>query len=418
MKKRNEILIILKENKDYKKLLITTTITGLMQWGSFIAMLVLLNEITETGLQLGTLWAVSGLVPIFMSFLLGGFIDRFDTKKTIIICEFLKVPFYLFFIVVPLLEGWESWIMFFIIRFALGILQSLTTIARQTIIPEIMKEEDLVVANSLNFTVTSTIRLIGAASGGIIVTLININSFWVITALSFILAGIIIATLKVNSEKMKPKERNFLKELKVGLNIAKEKIYVRYVLLFALSGGLIIGSFNLMIEQMISQIYELPPIGISILYISEGLTSVILGLWIANNKVFFNNIYKYGYIYILMGVTWALFGFSNNIIQGSLIIVAFAFVGGFVVPFERYVMQTVDRNVRGRVFGLWNTCSMISMQLGALFTGIIIQYLGVRYVTLLVAILEILIGLIFLINFKKRNSRNTREDLVRVAKKS
>lgn len=407
MKKNNEIISILKHNANYRKLLITTSITGLASWGSFISMLILLGKITDNGIQLGTLWAVSGLVPIAMSFMLGGIVDRLDTNKVIVYCEILKSPLYLLFILVPMLDGWPSWILFFIIRFFIGILTSLTTVARQTIIPEIMKEEELIVANSLNFTLNSSIRLLGAASGGVLVTLFDLNFFWVLTSISFIYSGIVMATIKYKNSKLKTEERNFLKEMMVGLSVAKKQIYVKYVLLFALTGGLIIGSFNLMIEQMVRNIYNFPPVGLSMLYIAEGLTSVVLGLWIANNKIFFSKVYRYGYIYILIGVSWSLFGFTNNIFQGILIMIVFAFVGGFIVPFERQVMQThVESNLRGRIFGMWNTCSMVSMQLGALLTGIIIQYVGLRYVTLIVAFLEVLIGIIFVLRFKEETNFN------------
>ncbi|PAE14435.1 hypothetical protein CHH91_19555, partial [Virgibacillus sp. 7505] len=70
-------------------------------------------------------------------------------------------------------------------------------------------------------------------------------------------------------EKLKPKERHFIKELKVGFTIAKNKVFIRYVLLFALTGGLIIGSFNLMLQQMAVITYDMPAIGLSLLYIAE-----------------------------------------------------------------------------------------------------------------------------------------------------
>ncbi|KWZ76351.1 hypothetical protein HMPREF3213_03847, partial [Heyndrickxia coagulans] len=101
------------------------------------------------------------------------------------------------------------------------------------IIPEIMKEEDLIITNSLNFSLNSLIRLIGAASGGVLVTLLNLNVFWILTSLSFIYAGITMWTLNLQNSKIKPKERNFLSELKIGLSVVKKQIYIRYVLLFA-----------------------------------------------------------------------------------------------------------------------------------------------------------------------------------------
>ncbi|MFB4258218.1 MFS transporter [Shouchella clausii] len=83
----------------------------------------------------------------------------------------------------------------------------------------------------------------------------------------------------------------------------------------------------------------------------------------------------------------------------------FAAVGGFVVPFERMVMQThVEANARGRIFGLWNTCSMLSINIGALITGIVIDYIGLAYVPLIVAIFEIILGIVFFVQFKGRTT--------------
>src|SRR5699024_2169213 len=130
--------------------------------------------------------------------------------------------------------------------FVVGLLQSVTTIVRQTIIPEMMPDEDLVTANSLNFTLTSFIRLIGAATGGLVVSFFSLNIFWIITSISFVYAGFAMLNLDIKRKKISSKERNFVKEIKVGLQVAKNNVFVSYVLLFALTGGLIIGSFNLM----------------------------------------------------------------------------------------------------------------------------------------------------------------------------
>lgn len=405
MSKKSEIIRILKENRNYRHLLLTTTISGLATWGAFIAMLMLLSEITETGVQLGALWALSGIVPLFMSFGLGGIIDRFHTRTVLIVSEWVRAPLHALFILVPFFDGWLAWTLFFIVRFVIGVFNSLNAVARQTIIPEIIKGDDLIVANSLNFTLTSTIRLIGAATGGMVITLIDPNYFWVLASIAFVISAVLVSRLQVKREKVKPKERHFIKELKVGLTIAKNKVFIRYVLLFALTGGLIIGSFNLMLQQMAVITYDMPAIGLSLLYIAEGATSVALGIWIANRKFMFVKIHTYGWIYILMGATWALFGFTQTIHQGMFVIFLFAAVGGFVVPFERMVMQThVEANARGRIFGLWNTCSLLSINIGALITGMVIDYVGLAYVPLTVAIFEIILGIVFFVQFKGRTT--------------
>lgn len=402
MKKKNQVLLIWRKYPSYKLLTYTNILTGLTTWGSFIAMLVLLNQITDNGIQLGTLWAVSGLAPLMFSFLVGFLVDKCNPKKVIVFSEIIRGVLFLGYIVVPLLGGMNAWILFCLLRFIGGILTSLATIARQTIIPDLIEKDDLFVANSFNFTITSSIRLLGAAAGGTLISFLDINIAWVLTSLSFFISAIMISNITIKNTRKIVSSKNMKEEFVVGLQVIREQRFVKLVLLAALSGGIIIGSFNLMLEQFVANVYETKHYGISILYISEGIISVLVGYWLANNKFLFKKFYRYGYIYILMGLTWTLFGFTEHLYQGVISLMLFAFVGAFIVPFERQIMQTdVPAHLRGRLFGLWNTCSLASIQAGAFLTGVFIYYFGLRSVPILTSILEVGLGIFFVFYVKK-----------------
>ncbi|EFU42983.1 major facilitator superfamily macrolide-efflux protein [Paenibacillus vortex V453] len=402
LKKTNQISLIWRKYPSYKYLTYTNILTGLTSWGSFIAMLVLLNQITDNGIQLGMLWAVSGLAPLMFSFLVGFLVDRFNPKKVIVFSEVFRGILFLGYIVVPLLGGMYAWILFCLLRFVGGLLNSLATIARQTIIPDLIEEDDLIVANSFNFTITSSIRLLGAAAGGTLISFLDLDIAWMVTSLSFFVSAIISSRITLKNNRKMVSSKNIKKEFVVGIQVIKEQKFVKLVLLAALSGGIIIGSFNLMLEQFVSNVYETKHYGISLLYISEGIISVLVGYWLANNKFLFKNPYKYGYVYILMGLTWTLFGFTEQLYQGAISLMLFAFVGAFIVPFERQIMQTdVPAHLRGRLFGLWNTCSLASIQVGAFLTGVFIYYFGIRSVPILTSVLEVGLGIFFIFYVKK-----------------
>ncbi|WP_172963999.1 MFS transporter [Paenibacillus sp. Cedars] len=252
-------------------------------------MLVLLNQITDNGIQLGMLWAVSGLAPLMFSFLVGFLVDRFNPKKVIVFSEVFRGILFLGYIVVPLLGGMYAWILFCLLRFLGGLLNSLATIARQTIIPDLIEEDDLIVANSFNFTITSSIRLLGAAAGGTLISFLDLDIAWMVTSLSFFVSAIIISRITMKNNRKMVSSKNIKKEFVVGIQVIKEQKFVKLVLLAALSGGIIIGSFNLMLEQFVSNVYETKHYGISLLYISEGIISVLVGYWLANNKFLFKN---------------------------------------------------------------------------------------------------------------------------------
>ena len=62
---------------------------------------------------------------------------------------------------------------------------------------------------------------------------------------------------------------------------------------------------------------------------SNGISTWLTLIIILNLK----NIHSYGYMYI-RGLCWALFGFSKNLIEGSLCLMLFALVSAVAGPFE------------------------------------------------------------------------------------
>lgn len=402
--KTNLVFTIWKKYPVYKKLQYSGIITGLGSWVSFIAMLVLLASITDNGVQLGTLWAVSGLAPLLFSAFTGVFADRIDLRKAIIYSDIIKAILFLGYLVIPLLDGIYAWVLFFILRFIIGILNTFTSTAIQTAIPHVIKKDDLIVANSLSYTITSTIRLGGASIGGVLVSILGIEYIWIVTSIMYLLSALIIGSEKWNTKEKIKSSKNFKEEFKIGLQIAKNNIWVRLILLSAFSIGTIIGSFNLMLEQFPSNIYGIGSYGISILYISEGLISILLGYWVAKNKFMFKKVNNYGYIYMMVGLAWMSFGFSTNIILGSLSLMLFAFFATLLAPFERYALQTqVPEHAIGRIFGLWNTSTLASIQMGAFITGLIISFWGLKYVPMITGLLEAIVGAIFLLSTKSLN---------------
>ncbi|ADC52272.1 major facilitator superfamily macrolide-efflux protein (plasmid) [Alkalihalophilus pseudofirmus OF4] len=406
-KEKNEVVKIWREYPAFRDIQFSTILTSFFTWSSFIAMLVLLASITETGIQFGTLWAVSGLAPILFSLYLGVWVDRLDVRKSIIAAEIIKSVLFLGFIIIPFIDNmFVAWSIFMVIRLGTGTLNSFTSAAKQVAIPSIVKKDDLIVANSLNYTITSTVRLSGAAAGGLIVTFVGIHAAYFLTALSFIVsAWLIFRNTWKTEEHAENKERNFKREFAEGLTFAMKNVNVLLILVAALTIGTIIGSYNLMLERFNSQVYNFATYGISLLYLAEGLVSVILGYWIAKNKFLLTKTHIYGIFYSLIGVSWMAFGFTTNIIYGILVLIFFGMFCSVVVPYERTKIQMeVPPHLRGKIFSLWGTLTLAAIQLGALITGFIIDLIGLTYVPIITGFMQVIFGLTFLtVLLRKKN---------------
>lgn len=392
------LIKLFKKYPAYAYLQIASIITGLSGWAGFLAMLVLLDQITSSGIELGSLWAISGLIPLIIGFFSGVWLDRINVKKLIYITDMTSVLGYIGFILITFIHPSYAWVLFLLVRLLTILSGNINSTCKRMVLPEIVSQEDLARVNSLNYSISSTIRLSGASLGGVFLAFSSLNATWILNIICFSLAGIlaILAQKHFEFEKKREEklEKNFFKEFKEGFKHIRVNRWVSTVVLAALCTGILIGSFNLMLQQFVSNIYEAPNHVLSYLYLAEGIVSVIVGYWIASKNLLLNNRIYYGIFYGLFGIAWICFGATTNYLQGMIVLMLFAIVGAFNGPYERTTMQIeVPIEVRGRVFSIWGTTFSSAIQVGAFITGVIISILGIRFVPYITGAIETLLGL-------------------------
>ena len=393
MRKTN-ILSFFRQHPDFAKLQFSSILGNFASWGSFVALLVLLGDITDNGLQLGFLWALSGLAPLFFGLIAGVFIDRFNFKKGLVYTDSLRSVLSLGFIFIPLLEGGFAWIAYFSLRFVSSLCGSYSFAARQTIIPKIIVHSDLTKANGINFTIINIMRLLGLTMGGILIGLGGLNFVWIIQSVTYIISAIFISRMKVSTEPIQIKTKNFIEDFKYGFRESFRNKWVRFIFIMALSGGLVAGTFHLMLQQFVENIYHTSSYSLSLMYFVEGIVAVIVGYWIVKVNFQLKNIWMYGYLYVLNALSWILFGFNTKYILGLVLLTTFSITLSLTIPFERWIAQTkVPEEIRGRTFNLWNTISTMMLQLSGLIAGLIIDGVGLKYVPIIIGSFHLVIGL-------------------------
>lgn len=78
-----------------------------------------------------------------------------------------------------------------------------------------------------------------------------------------------------------------------------------------------------MLERYSTVVYAEQEYYLSLLYISEGITSVLIGHLVAKKSFILKNKWKYGLFYAATGLAWIFFSFSTNIYQGALFLILF-----------------------------------------------------------------------------------------------
>ena len=128
------------------------------------------------------------IIPVFVIGPLAGvYVDRWDRRRTMYTCDFLRsllvftIPLFLFYMK-------SLWPIYFIVFVSFSIGRFFVP-AKLSIIPELVKKEDLLIANSLINTSGMIAAILGFGISGVLVEKLGAKSGFYMDSLGFLLSG-------------------------------------------------------------------------------------------------------------------------------------------------------------------------------------------------------------------------------------
>ncbi len=145
------------------------------------------------------------ILPVFLIGPIAGvYVDRWDRRRTMVVCDLLRaglillIPFWLIHLptLVPI----------YIVVFLVFSVSRFYVPAKMSIIPEIVKTDDLLLANSLVNTTGIVAAMFGLGLGGVLVSMVGPRGGFIVDGASFLVSGLMIFLLSTRS----------MRELKAG----------------------------------------------------------------------------------------------------------------------------------------------------------------------------------------------------------
>ncbi len=349
-------------------------------WMQRIAIGWLTWEMTKSGLWLGIVAFADFFPVLLIGPIAGAAADRWDRLRVVKTSQ-----------TISLLQATVLFALTASGHINIGLLVALTALqgvvvafnqpARLALVPSLVAETDLASAVAISSIVFNLARFIGPMFAGLAIVWSGVSAAFAANALSYVVFLLALARIRVSPTVAESaKQRSFSADLREGIRYTATHpgIAVLLVLLIALGiGG---RPLNELLPGFAADVFHSGAGGLSILASAMGGGAIGGGLWLGHRAH-------------VSDLTWVALGSSLTGALAAIIAVATGHmwvavpavvVFGFCMSTAGIAIQTLiqlaaDRNMRGRVMGLYGLIFRGAPAIGALGVGIASAHFGLRW---------------------------------------
>ncbi|MFA5059516.1 MAG: MFS transporter [Candidatus Omnitrophota bacterium] len=359
------------------------------------------------------------IIPVFIVGPIAGvYVDRWDRRTTLFICDFLRGLFILSIPLVFMMKG--SMIPIYIVVFLAFCLSRFYVPAKMSIIPDLVEEKNLLIANSLINTTGMIAFVLGCAVGGFIVEKIGADGGFVTGAVTFFISGLLVfkmngkPKLRINRDELLGLgkevvgviQKSVIGEIKEGVLYFLQHKEIRFIasmmfLLFAAAGAIYIviivfvqNAFNTVTKDL----------GILAVFLGIGLFvgSLLYGRW-GEKSSQFKTIF---FCLILGGLALLAFSiavehFTNRILAIALAFILGLVVGPIVIAANTIVHQVGDAKMLGKVFSSLEIVMHLAFLLTMLLSAAASEYIDAFWILVASGSVFVMIGFVGILRHRE-----------------
>ncbi len=322
-------------------------------------------ELTNSGLSLGTV-LMAAAIPRAIFLLVGGAIsDRTSPRLVMLVANILRALLTIILTLIVWYQATQLWHLY-LFSICFGTLEGFFIPAVQSIIPRIVKKDQLIASNALSQGTNQLILLIGPGLGGLLIAVSGIKMAFAIDAVTFIFSIATLSLMKVSSnfntvskiKETNTKNQSLSKEIlglitgvREGLKYGWNNLALRTILLVVMVYNLIfIGPLRVGFASLAHSRFLGGAVALGIMNSAWGGGNLLGALM----PSLLRNPLRIGTLLLILGGIQGLglfiLGFAPNIILASLIIVLLGFCSGFfVVKQITWIQKQTPPEILGRV---------------------------------------------------------------------
>lgn len=353
-------------NRNFMKLTLGNTISFYGDNMYNIALTVSLYQSTGSVSAIAFMWLIRVSMRIPIQFFAGMIADSFPRKQIIILTNLISAPIALAFLIV---EG-QHRIFLYILIF---LLQALNDIEQPSIVgltQELVEPEQLKDANALTSFLAEISAFTAPGLAGAIMLFWRVPAIFLLNALSFLVAGVILSAIRYQSviEKKKKSEFTLFAFAKEGFRYVLGKRELMLFLGFGILPGMMGRYYEIYKVHVADVNLNIGPEGIVFFSYAMGIGSVLTPPIVKaflKNKTFTPSFYFASVLAVSAALT--LWGITTNPLLSFPALAFSAFVFTLLgIVLNTYLQENVDSTIIGRVYSLYRILMILGALIGIL----------------------------------------------------
>ena len=396
-------LLILWKNPDYRLLWSGQTISSLGSGITQLAYPLLVLALTGSPAQAGIVSAINVVTFILFSLLAGAFIDRWDRKRTMIICDTGRMLSLLSIPIVAWL-GHLTVVQLYITAFIEGTLYVFFSVAQVSSLPQVVEKRLLPDAMAQNQVTSSTSILLSPPISGTIFALNRVLPF-LFDSISYAVSVCSLLFIKTQFQlKREATQRNLRSEIFEGFTFLwRQPLLFTMALISCGINFVLPGETLIVIVQAQSHHVSAPVIGI--IFGIGGIGAIlgaIFGSALQRRFKFGTIIWSISWLFALLWFFYALIPFPlalGGVYAGIALLAPL-----YNIVLVSYRLSLTPDELQGRVNSAARLFARGSSPLGLALTGTLLQWKGVVVTVLTFLVVLLVIALTVTLNPMLRNA--------------
>ncbi|MFH0762610.1 MAG: MFS transporter, partial [Candidatus Omnitrophota bacterium] len=356
------------------------------------------------------------IIPVFLIGPIAGvYVDRWDRRRLMYVCDFLRA---LLVLTIPLFLFYrESFAFIYLVIFVVFSIGRFFVPAKLAIVPDLVKKEDLLMANSLVNTTGMIAAILGFGISGLLVEWLGAKSAFYLDALSFLFSGTLIFMIakksaasmslrKVSRGIVEVIKKSVFQEIKEGVLYFIRKKEIRFTagiifVLWSALGAVYVVLIVFVQEQLQSVTKDL---GLLIMFLGTGLFigSLIYGRFgqrLSHYKVIFSSLILSGIMLVIFSL--CISRYHSFSIAAVLSLALGLLIAPIMIASNTIIHKVSDNEMMGKIFSSLEIVMHLGFLLFMFISSILADKFSNVYTLVVVGCIFTVVGIVDLIYHRK-----------------